>query len=136
MRLTVIFSLFLVMSATLQSCEERLALTPTQCNCDIDGIQLSEQRLVTYQVATHDDAFVSSVTYHTNDGPVTTNHPSLPFSTTVQLAKGETIALQVEGNPGRGAIVLTYDTNTDQQTPNVLSSSVSRVWVLEDGTCR
>ncbi len=136
MRLTVIFSLFLAVSATLQSCEERMELNPTQCNCDIDGIQLSEHSLVTYQVAAHDEAFVSSVTYHTNDGPLTTNHPSLPFSTTVQLAKGEIIALQVEGNPGTGAIVLTYDTNSDPHTPNVLSSSVSRVWVLQDGTCR
>lgn len=136
MRLTVIFSLLLLASTTLQSCEERMELSPTQCNCDIDGIQLSAQRLVTYQVAAHDDAFVSSVTYHTNDGPVTTDHPSLPFSTTVQLAKGETIALQVEGNPGKGIIVLTYDTNNDPHMPNELSSSVSRVWVLENGICR
>src|SRR5690606_24518963 len=136
MRLVVIFSLLSIAPVLLQSCEERAELAPTQCNCDIDGIKLTEQRLVTYQVAAHDEAFVSSVTYHTNDGPVTTNHPSLPFSTTVQLATGETIVLQGEGNPGTGAIVLTYDTNSDQHTPNVLSSSVSKVWVLEDGTCR
>ncbi|MGV3762508.1 hypothetical protein [Parapedobacter sp.] len=136
MRLTVIFSLLLSASALSQSCEKRTDLTPTSCNCDIDGEQLSEQRLVTYQVAAHNEALVSSVTYQTNDGPVTTNHPALPFSTTVQLAKGETIALRVEGNPGKGAIVLTYDTNNTPHTPNVLSSSVSRVWILEDGTCR
>ncbi len=136
MRLTVIFSLLLVVSAMLQSCDERMELTPTHCNCDIDGIKLSEHSLVTYQVAAHDEAFVSSVTFQTNDGPVTTNHPSLPFSTTVQLAKGETIALQVEGNPGNGAIVLTYETNDNLHTPNVLGSSVSKVWVLEDGICR
>ncbi len=136
MRLTIIISLFLVVSATLQSCEDRMGLAPTQCNCNIDGLQLSEQRLVTYQVAVHDEAFVSSVTYHTNDGPVTTKHPSLPFSTTVQLAKGETVALQVEGNPGKGAIVLTYDTNNDQYASDGLSNSVSRVWVLADGICQ
>src|SRR3546814_1443315 len=127
MRLTAIFSLLLLASATLQSCEERTELSPTQCNCNIDGIQLSEQRLVTYQVAAHDDAFVSSVTYHTNDGPVTTNHPSLPFSTTVQLAKGETIALQIEGNPGNGVIVLSYDTHNDPHIPNELDRKSTRM---------
>lgn len=136
MRLVVIFSLLSIAPVLLQSCEERAELAPTQCNCDIDGIKLTEQRLVTYQVATHDEAFVSSVTYHTNDGPVTTNHPSLPFSTTVQLAKGESVALSVAGNPGKGAIILTYDTNSAPHLPNTLSSSVSRVWVLEDGICR
>ncbi|MEC3880562.1 hypothetical protein [Parapedobacter sp. 10938] len=136
MRLTGIVSSLLVASAIVQSCDERLELTPAHCNCDIDGVQLDEQRSVTYQVAAHDEAFVSSITYHTNDGPVTTNHPSLPFSTSVQLAKGQTVALKVEGNPGKGAIVLSYDTNNDPHTPNVLSSSASRVWVLEDGICR
>lgn len=136
MRLTTFIGIALFMSATLPSCDERMELVPTQCNCDIDGVQLAEQRLVTYQVAVHDGAFVSSVTYHTNDGPITTNHPSLPFSTTVQLAKGETIALQVDGSPGEGAIVLTYETNSGPHTPNVSSSSVSRVWVLENGICR
>jgi len=136
MRLTVILGLFLMVSASLLSCEERMELTPTQCDCDIDGLQLSEQRLVTYQVAAHDEAIVSSVTYHTNDGPVTTNHPSLPFSTTVLLAKGETIALQVRGNPGKGGIVLTYDISSAPHSPSELSSTVSRVWVLEDGICQ
>lgn len=136
MRLTLFIGVFLMVSVTLQSCEERMELSPAQCNCDIDGMELSEQGLVTYQVAAHDDAFVSSVTYHTNDGPVTTNHPSLPFSTTVQLAKGETIGLQVAGNPGKGTIVLTYETDGGPHKPNVLSSSISRVWVSENGVCR
>ncbi len=136
MRLAIITSAFLISLTPLQSCEERMELTPTQCDCDIDGLQLSEQSLVTYQVAAYEEAFVSSVTYHTNDGPVTTNHPSLPFSTTVQLAKGETIALQVKGNPGTGTIVLTYETNNGPHTPNISSSSVSKVWVLENGICQ
>lgn len=136
MRLTIILSLFLMVSATWLACEERMELTPTQCNCDIDGIQLSEPRMVTYQVSAHDEAVVASVTYHTNDGPVTANAPSLPFSTTVQLAEGETIALTVAGNPGKGVILLTYETNNTPYASNELSSSVSRAWVLEDGVCR
>lgn len=136
MRLIVIFSLLTVASALLQSCEERAELAPTQCNCDIDGTKLTEEHLVTYHVDAEDEAFVSSVTYHTNDGPVTTNHPSLPFSTTVQLAKGESIALSVVGNPGKGVIILTYDTRSAPDSSDMLSSSVSKAWILEDGICR
>lgn len=136
MRLAVVISAFPFVLALLFSCDESMELAPTQCNCDIDGMRLSEPSLVTYQVAVHDGAFVSSITYHTNDGRVTTNHPSLPFSTTVQLTAGETIALQVEGNPGRGSIVLTYETNDGPHAHPPLSSSVSKVWILEDGICR
>jgi len=136
MHLTTIIKVLPFVLIPLLSCDESMEFSPSQCNCDIDGIRLSQSSLVTYQVAAHEGAFVSSITYHTNDGPVTTNHPSLPFSTTVQLATGETVALQAEGNPGKGSIVLTYETNDDPHTPNVLSSSVSKVWVLENGVCR
>ena len=136
MHLTAIIKVLPFVLIPLLSCDERMELSPSQCNCDIDGIRLSQPSLITYQVAAHDDAFVTSITYHTNDGPVTTNHPSLPFSTTVQLATGETIALQADGNPGKGSIVLTYETNDDPHIPAVSSSSVSKVWVLEDGICR
>lgn len=136
MRLAVIICALPFVLALLSSCNETMELAPTACNCGIDGMRLSEPSLVTYQVAAHDGALVSSVTYHTNDGPVTTNHPSLPFRTTVQLVAGETIGLQVAGNPGQGSIALTYETNDGPHAPNQLSSSVSKVWVLEDGVCR
>ena len=136
MRLAVILGLFFMVSAMFHSCDERMELVPASCNCIIDGIRLSEQHLVTYHVAVRDKAVVSSVTYHTNDGPVTTNHPSLPFSTTGLLAEGEAIGLEVEGNPGKGAIVLTYDATNTPHGPAGLSSSMSKVWVLEDGVCQ
>lgn len=132
----IIISVLVFTLTPLQSCDERMDLVPTHCNCDIDGHQLSEDSSVTYQVATHDDAFISSVTYHTNDGPITSNHPSLPFSTTVQLAKGETIALHVEGSPGKGTIVLTYEISDGPHTSSALGSSVSKAWILEDGICQ
>ena len=136
MRLVLLTGISLFILTTMQSCEERMELVPTQCNCDIDGMRLSEQRLVTYQVAVADGALVSSVTYQTNDGPITTDHPATPFSTTVLLAKGETIALQVAGHPGKGTITLTYETSSNPHTPEALSSSVSKVWAVEDGICR
>ena len=120
----------------MYSCDERMDLDPAQCDCDIDGLQLSEQQLVTYQVSAHDSAFVSSVTYRTNDGLITTDHPSLPFSTTVQLSKGDTVALRVTGNPGDGTIILTYETNGGPRTADALSSSVSKVWTIDNGSCR
>src|SRR5690606_523281 len=132
--LAVIISILSFVTSLL-SCDENMDLAPTQCNCDIDGIRLSEPTLVTYQVAVQDGAFVSSITYHTNDGPVTTNHPSLPFSTTVQLTAGELIYLQAEGSPGQGNIVLTYETNASPFTSNPTSSSTSKVWISQDGIC-
>ncbi|MFC3196610.1 hypothetical protein ACFOET_03200 [Parapedobacter deserti] len=100
-------------------------------------MQLSKPSLVTYQVLVHDGASVSAVTYQTTKGEVSIDAPPIPFEVTVQMEKGDTVKLVAEGNPKTGNIVLTYqvqEVNTSDAT--VLSSSLSRVWIMKDGTCQ
>ncbi len=136
MRLVVIIKILSFILLPLLSCDKNMELFPSQCNCDIEPLRLTQPSLVTYQVSAHDEATVSSITYQTNDGPVTTNQASLPFSTTVQLAEGETIELIAKGNPGNGSIILTYEVNDSKDTQTMLSSSVSKVWILKEGACQ
>ncbi len=119
----------------LLSCEKGPALFPAQCNCDIEVLHISEPSLVTYQVFAHDEASVSSITYQTKSGKVTKESPTLPFRITIQLDKGDSIALVATGNPKEGSIVLGYEVQ-EKNTSTTLSSSVSRVWVLKDGLCQ
>ena len=136
MRLAITFSMFCSAFALLISCNEGVGLVPTQCDCDIEGARLVQPSLVTYRVAAYDGAVVSSITYQTSNGPVTADRPPLPFSTSVQLAKGEILALRATGNPEGGSIVLTYETADDPHIPFVMSSSVSRIWISEGGICK
>ena len=136
MRLAVFVRVLPFILFPLLSCDKNMELFPTQCDCDIEPLRLSQPSLVTYQVFTHDKASVSTITYQTSDGPVTTHHAALPFSTTVQLAKGETIGLTAKGDPGEGSIVLTYEIKDSEPVPNTLGSSVSKVWISKDGTCQ
>ena len=136
MRLVVIIKILPFILLPFLSCDKNMELFPVQCDCDIESLRLSQPSLVTYQVVAHDEAAVSSITYQTNDGLVTTHHASLPFTTTVQLAKGETIALTAKGDPGKGSIVLTYEIKNSEPTTTTLGSSVSRAWILKDGACQ
>lgn len=118
------------------SCDKNMELFPEQCDCAIEPLRLSQPSAVTYQVSAHDEASVSSITYQTSDGPVTTHHASLPFSTTVQLNQGEIIALVAKGNPGQGSIILTYEIKDSASAAHTLGSSVSRAWISKDGSCQ
>ncbi|WP_090605864.1 hypothetical protein [Parapedobacter koreensis] len=108
---------------------------PVQCNCNIDVAQLSRSSSVTYEVFAHEGASVSSITYKTSSGAVTTHNPELPFRTTVELEKGETMALTAKGNPKNGSIILTYEVQEHNDASGMASSSVSKVWILKDGVC-
>lgn len=136
MSIAVIIKVLPFILLPLLSCDKSMELFPEQCDCDIETLRVSQPSLVTYQVFTHDQASVSSITYQTSDGPVTTHLASIPFSTTVQLKKGETVALTAKGDPGKGSIVLTYEIKDSEPTPSTLGSSVSKVWVSKDGSCQ
>ncbi|RQP14208.1 hypothetical protein [Parapedobacter defluvii] len=119
----------------LLSCDKSQELYPSQCNCDIEALRISEPSLVTYQVAAYENASVSTITYKTSKGKVTIEPESLPFETTIQLDKGDTIALTAVGNPKKGSIILGYEIK-EKDRPDPNSSTASRVWILKDGTCQ
>lgn len=121
--------------ATLPSCDRQLELFPEKCACDIDSIVLSQPATVTYRVETYDGAAVSSVTFRTDSGLATVEHPSLPFEVSRTLSAGTAVQLAATGRPGEGTIVLTYE--VDHRSDTQPSASIlSRAWVQRDGTCQ
>ena len=136
MRLAVAPRILSFILVPMLSCDQQMELLPRPCSCDIEAATLSTPSLITYRVSAGDGADVSSITYQTNDGQVTAHDPALPFVAAVELKKGQTVALAATGNPGKGSIVLTYEAQGIHDTSRMLSSSISRVWVLKDGICQ
>jgi len=134
MRLAIIKLMAFILFPFL-SCDKNMELFPWQCDCDIDVIRLSKPSSVTYRVFAQEGATVSSITYRTSSGLMTAQNPELPFSTTVHLDKDQPMALTAKGNPKEGSIVLTYEVQEHGEAPGLLSSSVSKVWILKDGVC-
>ncbi len=135
MRLAVVTIIIPLIAFACSSCDKRSEFFPSSCQCDIEQLTLSEPSSVIYHVSTDSDATVSSITYQTGDEKVTVHDPQLPFSTAVQLGKGQTVSLAAIGNPKNGNIILTYETQDPANAPTQLSSSVSRVWIKSDGIC-
>jgi len=131
---TVISTLFFLI-LPLFSCDKSQELSFRQCNCNIEALHVSAPSLVTYQVSAYNDASVSSITYQTSKGKVTIAPDSFPFAASVQLDKGDRVVLTAIGDPKGGSIVLGYEVQ-EKDAPTPVSSSSSRVWVLNDGTCQ
>ena len=99
-----ILSLMIVLLTNCDSTESsgpesfNLAVTPTEANMDYS---------VEYKAEKTGDGQLSQIVYNTNDGQVTVDNPSLPWTVTVNIVQGTNISLEASGTASNGSVTIT-----------------------------
>ncbi len=97
--------------------------TPKQCNFETNTVATSSDIAVAYSATNSSGGSISSLIYKGPTGPVTVTNPTLPWSITVTIPKGDSVNIAAVGSaPSGSSLTLSY---TIQYSNSITANTVS-----------
>lgn len=85
----------------LFSCKKDI---PESFNISTESIYTFEPCAVTYTVTQTGEASFTQITYYTNDGAVTVNSPTIPFTVSLNIEAGKYVSIAAGGTVTNGTV--------------------------------